>query len=155
MKKSQAAMEFLMTYGWAIMIIFIVIGSLTYLGIFDLPVPTTCDIPNPYICRDLKVDSATDIFTIKLEAVNIDTASVENKIKNITVNGVTCTVPTAGTDLRTASETPVTSTCDFTNPNWRLDFSKNSRFEGTIKLGYQKLGGSVREVTGSFSGKTE
>ncbi len=154
MKKSQAAMEFLMTYGWAIMIIFIVVGSLFYLGIFDFQIPTTCDIPNPYTCRDLKMDSTTDVFTIKLEAVNIDSSSIENKIKSITVNGIACVVPIPS-DLKTASESPVTSTCDFKDPRWIFDFSKDSKFEGTIVLGYQKLGGSAREVTGSFSGKVE
>ena len=72
MKKAQAAMEFLMTYGWAVLAIAVVVGLLFTLGIFDLPVPSTCDIPNPYICRDMKIDSLTDDFTIKLEAVNID-----------------------------------------------------------------------------------
>ena len=155
MKKSQAAMEFLMTYGWAVMIIFIVVGSLFYLGVFDFPVPTACDIPNPYTCRDLKVDSTTDVFTIKIEAMNIDPASTENKIKSVTINGVTCVTPSSGADLKTASEVPVVSTCDFTDQRWKLDFSKKSRYEGTIVLGYKKLGGSAREVTGSFSGKVE
>lgn len=155
MKKSQAAMEFLMTYGWAVMIIFIVVGSLFYLGIFDFPVPTTCDIPNPYICRDLKIDSASsNKFTIRIEAVNIDPASAENKVKSITINGITCT-PTSpmNTDLKTASEVPVNIEC--TNYATPLGISKGSKYEGTIVLGYQKLGGSVREVTGSFSGKVE
>lgn len=152
MKKSQAAMEFLMTYGWAIMIIFIVVGSLFYLGIFDLPVPTTCDIPNPYTCRDLKIDSlVSNKFTIRIEAVNIDPASAENKVKSITINGIACTP--ISTDLKTASETPVNIECsNYASP---IGLSKGSRYEGTIVLGYQKLGGSAREVTGSFSGKVE
>ena len=152
MKKSQAAMEFLMTYGWAVMIIFIVVGSLYYLGIFDFPVPTTCDIPNPYICRDLKIDSASsNKFTVRIEAANIDPASAENKVKSLTINGITCT-PTS-TDLKTASEAPVNIECNnYASPS---SLSKGSRYEGTIVLGYQKLGGSAREVTGSFSGKVE
>jgi len=154
MKKAQAAMEFLMTYGWAILIIFVVIGLLFTLRVFDLPVPSTCNIPNPYICRDMKVDSSTDIFTIKIEAVNIDTSRNENRIKEITINGVKCTVFTNG-NLKTASEAPVTASCDFSDSRWRLDFNKGSRFEGSILLEYIKFGGSARTVTGTFSGKTE
>jgi len=30
MKKSQAAMEFLMTYGWAILVVLVAIGALAY-----------------------------------------------------------------------------------------------------------------------------
>lgn len=33
MKKAQAAIEFLMTYGWAILVILIAIGSLIYFGV--------------------------------------------------------------------------------------------------------------------------
>jgi len=155
MKKAQAAMEFLMTYGWAVLAITVVVGLLFTLGIFDLPVPSTCDIPNPYICRDMKIDSSTDVFTIKLEAVNIDNSRDENRINSITINGKTCTLLSYSSPLKTSADAPVTATCDFKNPGWRTDFSKSSRFEGTIALSYIKYGGSVRAVTGTFSGKTE
>jgi hypothetical protein len=36
MKKSQAAMEFLMTYGWAILVVLVAIGVLAYFGVFNL-----------------------------------------------------------------------------------------------------------------------
>lgn len=42
MKKSQVAMEFLMTYGWAIMVLLIAIGAITYFGITD-PSSLTAD----------------------------------------------------------------------------------------------------------------
>ena len=35
MKKAQAAMEYLMTYGWAILIVIIVAAALVALGVFD------------------------------------------------------------------------------------------------------------------------
>lgn len=35
MKKAQAGMDFLMTYGWALLIVVIVVGALFGLGIFD------------------------------------------------------------------------------------------------------------------------
>ncbi len=34
-KKAQAAMEFLMTYGWAILVVLIVIGALSYFGVLN------------------------------------------------------------------------------------------------------------------------
>lgn len=34
-KKSQAALEFLMTYGWAIMVVLAAIGALAYFGVLD------------------------------------------------------------------------------------------------------------------------
>lgn len=35
MKKGQAAMEFLMTYGWAILVVLIAIGALAYFGVLS------------------------------------------------------------------------------------------------------------------------
>lgn len=34
-KKAQAAMEFLMTYGWAILVVLVAIGALAYFGVID------------------------------------------------------------------------------------------------------------------------
>jgi len=35
MKKSQAAMEFLMTYGWAILVVLVAIAALAYFGVLS------------------------------------------------------------------------------------------------------------------------
>ena len=35
MKKAQGAMEFLMTYGWAILVVLLVIASLAYFGVLN------------------------------------------------------------------------------------------------------------------------
>ena len=35
MKKAQGAMEFLMTYGWAILVVLLVISSLAYFGVLN------------------------------------------------------------------------------------------------------------------------
>ena len=40
--KAQSAMEYLMTYGWAILVIAIVLAALFTLGIFSSPLGTTC-----------------------------------------------------------------------------------------------------------------
>jgi len=34
-RKSQAALEFLMTYGWAILVVLIAIGALAYFGVLS------------------------------------------------------------------------------------------------------------------------
>ena len=45
-------MEYLMTYGWAILIIAIVLGALYLLGVFSAPVPTGCIVAAPYYCQN-------------------------------------------------------------------------------------------------------
>ena len=47
-KRGQAAMEFLMTYGWAILVVLAAVGILAYLGVFNMQerVPSVCEL-NP------------------------------------------------------------------------------------------------------------
>ena len=58
-RKSQAAMEFLMTYGWAILVFLIVIGTLSYFGVLspDKFLPSKCLLPAGIACSDFNVAS--------------------------------------------------------------------------------------------------
>ena len=118
-KKSQAAMEFLMTYGWAILVVLVAIGALAYFGVLspDRFLPAKCVLPPGLACIDFKIDSATDKVTIvlrnglgaDLKDVSFTTSSggVANcPISNVDVvnnggqieltTGVTCTAFAAG-----------------------------------------------------------
>jgi hypothetical protein len=69
-RKAQAAMEFLMTYGWAILVVLVVLGALTYFGILSPQtlLPSRCETGETWLkCKDYKVDSAADQITIVLE----------------------------------------------------------------------------------------
>src|SRR3989338_2935712 len=60
MKKSQAAMEFLMTYGWAILVVLVAIGALAYFGVLspDKFLPSRCILPVGIACSDHEARSA-------------------------------------------------------------------------------------------------
>ena len=51
-KKAQSAMEFLMTYGWAILIMLVVIAILFMLGVFtpETAAPNACVLPQGFSC---------------------------------------------------------------------------------------------------------
>ncbi len=57
MKKGQAAMEFLMTYGWAILVVLIAIGALAYFGILNPGrfLPNSCTLFPGLACTEFKV----------------------------------------------------------------------------------------------------
>lgn len=67
MKKGQAALEFLMTYGWAILVVLIVIGALAYFGVLN---PNTfvserCNLPSPFVCSNSVVKvSGPSLFAV-------------------------------------------------------------------------------------------
>ena len=62
--KAQSAMEYLMTYGWAILIIAVVLGALFSLGVFSGTslLGTTCIASSGYYCSDLVLHGGTLSF---------------------------------------------------------------------------------------------
>ena len=55
-RKSQAALEFLMTYGWAILVVLVSIGALAYFGVLspDKFLPAKCTLQSGLACLDHK-----------------------------------------------------------------------------------------------------
>ncbi|MBI2657311.1 hypothetical protein HYX08_01300 [Candidatus Woesearchaeota archaeon] len=55
-KKSQAALEFLMTYGWAILVVLVAVGALAYFGVLspDKFLPAKCTLQAGIGCIDHK-----------------------------------------------------------------------------------------------------
>ncbi|HIH05070.1 TPA: hypothetical protein HA281_01555 [Candidatus Woesearchaeota archaeon] len=56
-KKGQAALEFLMTYGWAILVVLIAIGALAYFGVLSPSnlLPSKCTLQPGMVCADQKI----------------------------------------------------------------------------------------------------
>jgi hypothetical protein len=53
-RRGQAALEFMTTYGWAIVVIAVVIGAIAYFGVTNPSkfVPNRCDIGAEFSCND-------------------------------------------------------------------------------------------------------
>ena len=58
-RESQAALEFLMTYGWAILVVLVAVVALAYFGVLspDRFLPEKCILPPGITCLDYKVES--------------------------------------------------------------------------------------------------
>ena len=65
--RGQAAMEFLMTYGWAILVVLVVIGALSYFGVLSPAtlLPEKCTFPVSVSCTDHSV--STNTITLRLQ----------------------------------------------------------------------------------------
>ena len=83
--KAQAAMEFLMTYGWAILVVLVAIGALAYFGVLSpdqfLPEKCVISIGTGLFCDDFS--TSTSGVTIKLknilgEKVTISDLTISN-----------------------------------------------------------------------------
>lgn len=61
-RKAQGALEFLMTYGWAFLVILIMIGALAYFGVLSPTrfLPERCTISSGLACEDYTL-TETDV----------------------------------------------------------------------------------------------
>ena len=84
-KKSQAAMEFLMTYGWAILVVLAAIAALAYFGVLSPEkfLPEKCLMETGFTCISSKIEpsQSTIVFqngygrTVIIDRVDIGTCS--------------------------------------------------------------------------------
>ena len=80
-KRAQAAMEFLMTYGWALLVVLIAIAALAFFGVLSPGrfLPSNCNIGIGFACSDFKVnklDLDIDIYVQNGIGSNLDTFAV-------------------------------------------------------------------------------
>lgn len=78
LKRAQAALEFLTTYGWAFLVILIMIGTLAYFGILSPSkvLPNRCTFGAEFQCEDYQISATANTFKLRLkngagEAVSI------------------------------------------------------------------------------------
>jgi len=76
-RKGQAAMEFLMTYGWAILVVLAAIGALAYFGVLspDRFLPEKCTLPSGMACLDFAA-STSNIEVVIQNSGGFDMSSV-------------------------------------------------------------------------------
>jgi hypothetical protein len=111
MKKGQAALEFLTTYGWALLVILVMIGALVYFGLLNpsRALPSRCDAPPGFQCKDYQIteDSVSVIIN------NKNGEGLQNVI--LAVNASDSDGRAGGTDIElnnSCTITPVTVPAD-------------------------------------------
>ncbi|MBT3405775.1 hypothetical protein HN419_01265 [Candidatus Woesearchaeota archaeon] len=123
-KRSQAAMEFLMTYGWAILVVLAAIGALAYFGVTKPQqfIPDVCTFPSGFHCVDFVVDtnSADMVITNSLG-------------KDATLTGLTLGDCAANSTLPYFFENGEQITIRFTDCD---NGAKGSKFNSDISLNY-------------------
>ena len=74
-KKGQAAMEYLMTYGWAILIIIVVIGALWKMGVFSTTSTVTC---SPCFSYFAYLDYSAGTLVVRNGGLSINVTAVSS-----------------------------------------------------------------------------
>ena len=104
--KSQAALEFIMTYGWAILVVLVAIAALAYFGVLnpDKFLPRKCLLQAGIACTDFKITSSSLVMYIQNSLgrdINIDAV----KANGCTALGNLGTVANGGTFTITFNNT--------------------------------------------------
>ena len=130
MRRGQAALEFLMTYGWALLMLLVIIAALTYFGVLrpkDL-LPDRCLFGPEIECLAESFSSAGGIYTLKLRNNVGEVITVTNW--NLEYNGpipLSCAPITPLPTNWVHRETKlITTTCDFSGAG--LSQGKTAKF---------------------------
>ncbi len=144
-KRGQAAMEFLMTYGWAILAALIAIGVLIYFGVFSPGryFPESCLLSPPLGCdNDETLASAANGVTLVVSNGGGDTIFIQE----IEITG-------CATEDHSAAPLEVESggtVSEIVTCSPALD--EDAQFRGNIELTYTKAGSSTELYsTGSLA----
>ena len=126
MSKSQAAIDFVMTYGWAIMMVMVAIGALAYFGVLspDKLVGEKCVFPSGISCLDHLASAAPQDMSILVTVKN----NLGYDITGISVIATGCT----GADLQSLLRNG--QTIEFTPSSCTLTVGQ--KYNGDINITY-------------------
>lgn len=154
MKRAQAAMEFLMTYGWAILVVLVAIGALAYFGVLSPEkfLPEKCVIASGsgLFCSDF---SADDTPQITLQIHNILDKTVAIATNGIVVefnNGLNvCRGPLAAANIASdaTNNTILSSAGAGAEP---CAIAQGDKIKGNIIITYTPAGGLTKSTTGQI-----
>ncbi len=171
-KKGQAAMEFLMTYGWAILAAIIAIGVLAYFGVFNPGrlAGSTGIINAPFNMDAFAIVSdstsagcgvgAADNDCIRMELVQNSGSSIDSLTPTITakagIGGTptwTCTLtPTLLSAAWTSGERRTLECETGASTNW----AAGDTISADIRLAYQVVGSNIDQTSsGSTRGVSQ
>ena len=153
MRKGQAAMEFLMTYGWAILVVLAAIGALAYFGVLspDRFLPDKCTATPPFSCTQFKVQNNNVILTVQNSA-GVDMSSVQIYLTGN--DGANCWPLVSGTpDAVAAVANGDAKTVTYTIA---CPATTGLRWKGNFSINYTKTGESLSHLTtGSIQARAE
>lgn len=148
MKRAQAAMEFMMTYGWAILIVLIAITALAYFGVLspDRFLPEKCAIStgSGLFCSNFNVGTAAGTVTLLVKNSLTDPVIIT---ANSNIGGAAdCTTPgIPSPGIAADAEAPLVFTCP-------AAFTQGERIKKDISLEYS-VGAFIKTTSGQLVSK--
>ena len=151
-KRAQAAMEFLMTYGWAILVVLAAIGALAYFGVLspDRFLPEKCTLPSGFACLDFKALGTTGFLLVIQNSAGIDMENVSVNITDSTTASTTVQTFIYGTSFADVNSSVLANGQKSTYHITMAGLSQG-KFKGNININYiNKQTGISHPVTGEL-----
>ena len=147
-KKGQAALEFLMTYGWAILVVLVAIGALAYFGVLspDKFLPSKCTLPAGIACTDHKADAS---------------AGANGQVTVVLRNGMGFDTTAVGVYVSGCTESTGNALSNGAQSNFVLDcaagtLTGGSKYSGDVNVSYTNADSGIdHTVQGSLTTRAE
>jgi len=140
---SQAALEFLMTYGWAIIVVIAAISVLAYFGVLNPNqfLPHKCILPAGLACLDYNVENYKIVLVLQNaqgDTITIDKVAVSG-------NGQQCSDNQSVTVNNEAKAIITITQCN--------NGEEGAKFDGLINISYTAEGKLSHNVIGALKAK--
>ena len=149
MKKAQQAMEFLITYGWALLIVLIVIAALAYFGVLNPErlLPQSCILMPGLSCTDFKVNAEGIAITVlNGYGKNFQTFGIAVQNDGGDCDDVALVPIEGGNDLKDGETKTYVAECAVTDTRFKADLVINYLISG--ELAHSKIGSIAAMVEG-------
>jgi hypothetical protein len=156
-KSGQAALEFLTTYGWAILVVMVMIGALAYFGVMNPQnlVPEKCIFSSGIGCRDYAgLVTAHEVraklmngfgYTIQIQTASgvvVDSSGTTNAFEPCGATNSWCNLTVGGTDWKSGVEKEFVV-------NYPNGLGASDRPQVLVTIKYNKAGSTyTKEITG-------
>ena len=146
MKNAQAAVEFVMTYGIALIVVFGSMVAMQSLGILDFTIlfKESCAITHDVVCEDLKVTREGNFTIVIRNSLGTDMGDVL-----LSINSTKCSQNAIVSTIAKNQRASIDLQCGYS-------FFENEKFKGDIEVRYtnNKIGQEYVKF-GTFSIKVE
>ena len=148
--KAQAAMEFLMTYGWAILIVLIVLAALFFLGVFSPQLGSSCVAVAPFTTCELKLVTGTTANANTIVLLYPAGSATGVKLNaNSLGGGISCTTVSGNALTSVLSGAATTFGCSV-SPG-----ATGVKYGGTVEVAYASPAGVTHTIKLTVSGVVE
>lgn len=129
-------MEFLMTYGWAVLVVLAAIGALAYFGVLspDKFLPEKCTLPSGIACLDFRQKDASAVTLVIQNAQGFDISGVHMQLDTGSENCSSATIPS----VIDGQKATLDVSCN-------QSFAKG-KFSGTIRLNYTRSDSTMEHI---------